>query len=712
METKWKLQMTADASQVKETIKEVKSETEQLVDGMKGGLMAGFGSYQIGARMVGMAKQAVTELMAEATQFISMSKRFNMPVESIQQFKRLAAETGVSMGILPRAMKGLEKTFADATTNTQGKKSKFLHMMGITPEQLKQGMDDSQSALMSIRALILSYEDEAVQDRIGQELFGTTYNQIKAMIYASDEALANAKANVHITPEANIEAASTLGKQMGGWWDDVKTFFEPLVPILSICAAIIKEILDMIVVIGQSIGVVTQMLYTGFINAMRTAYIMLLGLLKLWREWQRDKSEEGSKRWIDMNQDVSGIDQQILVSGKNIGNSWSNVYDKWAGKKDKGGERHGGITGEFADKAKLNWKDTKIAWNAVRSGDNLTDLKTEKEAIESRIALIKQEQELARRAYEMKQQKNGGRLGMWEESDYFEKMDTRARKLQELKNDLTDVNSSISELQPSKNPEVGSKKKDMEADKKAATELKRDFEDRKEQRDELIMDEKVVALAKEKIRLQKILAELKANTATESTEQQKVAQAELDNVSKQEASLIRKIKTETQKANEEIENSKRKLGEKIADWDAKQSREWAIKHGMSVQEADAIELEAEIHKLMKIKKLSEDAWAEAKKNPNRPDFLTNANKIDEEFHSGLMKTGTMRQKMLESPHTFTASDAAKKGWGGGIAIDPVYKMIDLQDKSNEFLSEQTAIMRANAGFETKGPQYGATTPKN
>ena len=133
---------------------------------------------------------------------------------------------------------------------------------------------------------------------------------------------------------------------------------------------------------------------------------------------------------------------------------------------------------------------------------------------------------------------------------------------------------------------------------------------------------------------------------------------------------------------------------------------------MSVQEADAIELEAEIHKLMKIKKLSEDAWAEAKKNPNRPDFLTNANKIDEEFHSGLMKTGTMRQKMLESPHTFTASDAAKKGWGGGIAIDPVYKMIDLQDKSNEFLSEQTAIMRANAGFETKGPQYGATTPKN
>lgn len=697
-QTTYKVQAEFEDKNVQSSVEGIKSSVDQLASSLGGQLAKSFGVVAIGTKVFGMLKQSITELAAEARQFQSISRRFNMPIGQVQDLKAVAEESGVSLNQMARGLKGVEKTFADAATNPSGKKGALLRSLGISPEDLKSSSDDAKSSLVKLRDIIRRYKDEEVRDRVGQELVGTQYNiAFKMAVEMDSDSFTEATSAVEHLTDAQIASNAGFGKLGRDFAREAKGSFQWLMDALTATFTVLKMVWDFLILglvevkltfqaLGSDVMAFFEMMMRGIRNT-STAWAKF-------KNWMHMGNEEENNKTIEENEKANqkSIDDRKKIEDKLIAADKANDAEYERRQKENLTRLYVSAL-SLQDSTGLGSSEEEIAKEQASQDEKKAELLKRKAAAEATLKEHPDSEsaksELAKIAEEMKDQQ--------EEQDM----------LDEVKNRIHHKNEEGTEGMP-----------DLEKEKR----LKQEFEERWKtihaQTEELSDAEKLNALLEQKAELIENIQELNEEDAEANKERVKYIQAQLDKIEAQYGRLVGKINKEQQKEDLKVDEQRTKEKEKNEDKLAARKRELMKKNGASQQQIDKEEFNDDLKKLAEMESLWHKAEADANdpKNKDRVGFKEKAQKAKEAFDSQFWKTQGAMDKLIVPAMNF-ASDAAKKGWGGGHSHDPMVTLVDLNSKQVQHLGEILRIIEQETGADsgttdTNNSTYGGRMPSS
>ena len=210
------------------------------LEGLNGGAETLFDTFTSGASkafsMTGIFKQQLDKLLsvqaqmvAQSRTFVGLAQRFDVPIEKMGELQKVAFDAGITLGQLVRGMRGLDRAINDAMKMPGGAKSNALQKLGFNKEDIKAMGEDSAMAFRRIRDALREIPDEAERAAAAQEVLGANYSAMIPVIEQSNQALADAEMSAHKYSDAGMAAATATSKMK----DDMEQDLKPAAEILT-----------------------------------------------------------------------------------------------------------------------------------------------------------------------------------------------------------------------------------------------------------------------------------------------------------------------------------------------------------------------------------------------------------------------------------------------------------------------------------------------
>lgn len=662
-------------------------------------------------------RRGFTEVATEAREFINMSERFNMAPQEFQKFKRIAMETGVTLGVLTRGFKGFERTITQALAQPAGAMANMYNNIGVGTDKLKAWQKDLTKGLTEMKD-ILDKMDEETANIYAQKFFGTTYSQMEPALKIPSEKMKFMMNDAGPYHDQSIVANSELANQALLLWNDFKELLAQFGPLLTVIVGLLRAIIDTIsgvikiglLVIGQLGGLVgtlvtmMQLAYANHqVNVIRTSLQNKDGEYTKEDLANAEAKAEGYRKEIS-DKFTKALPAALAEIGSTFNHQTESIYHASEASLAAYGEGVGLATrGSYAKSMRERYRvaqgDVDIKASEIASEkfkrDNMEkpilradgNLYVDPGHYKDRVA-----------AYNKNIEKLEGELAVLEKTRDYHKLNYEMQTLPPA-NRSGDVHL---QSQEQKYKEFIMQRKALRADRDMMENEMRDNEKLLQQQEDLlevteqynalkamsVRDEKMEKeLLDEQTRLKRELSHLEHKISEELRKEQ--IAIELENFKEKEKNMatLQKIK---------IENM-RKAG----------VSEMAIQQEIYKDSLDL--LYSKYYEYMQ-------AEIDVAQNPGVPGKALYAEQIRKEMEKQAMESFGLMQGLTKVGYAFTSSDAAKKGMGGGIVVDQARTLIDLSSDANKFLSDivqNTAAfkeMGGSAWFRTWGMPY--PTPLN
>ncbi|WP_254512851.1 hypothetical protein [Anatilimnocola floriformis] len=162
-----------------------------------------------GALVTGPITAAVKQFVTMGTELQNVSRRTDVGVEALAEFKHAAEQTGAALGDIEGASKSVTKNIADAAMGSSGA-AVALSRLGLSAAQLKQQKPEEQ--LQTVADRLAGIKDPAQQAALATQLLGGT--NLLPMI-GQLKALRQEARDMGLAPSAKAVAdAANLGRMI------------------------------------------------------------------------------------------------------------------------------------------------------------------------------------------------------------------------------------------------------------------------------------------------------------------------------------------------------------------------------------------------------------------------------------------------------------------------------------------------------------------
>lgn len=681
-------------------IRQLGNHYDDLYDKMVGKMGANIAKWNIWEKMLDYAVDATKKLISESRELIAISTKYDIPIKRMGEFQMMASVAGQSLGQVARNFRFLEMNFSRALLKPGGPQAQALHELGVSQEDITKAAGDTAYAMDIMKEKVMGIGDEERRNYFLQTMYGANWQNMLPILEMSKERQAQL-ADAGYKYSDSITAALALNEQnMSLLQQEVKDPFAPF-------ATGFAFLMSGVTLLVQGFKFVAGLIKSGMVNGLTHA----AGIV---REMVGTLARLGGKALKFLGFDDFG--QSVINQGQgeiNAGLSWQqNAKEDFDKDLSKGGEQLArmqeplrALTAQgnaFAESIGLQDEGAHLK----RLGQEMDNLKAKIGAAEAvgrglskrlgEIAAMSPEEQArhaAEKAALLKQQEendallNGGTAGA-----FFSGSPTGLRG--ELSTAQAQFRTSSTGIKGK--TDGGTKPRTAEEVKREQDMLssvqKYQFQYGQATRPMQAEIESAVALEKAKeaeLQIQREIAKLEADGAFSDQARleysKKAMDARISTLEKEKAHAIFLHEKETQ-----MRDARRDRSESLISSMEKREQTFMARRGMTGMDKQSVMVSNAIEKMVRDQEqlqrvMNDPMKRQAEKDAARKDVDASALKAQEEL-----------DKLSLMQFQYGASDAAKKGMGGGIDIRE--NQLTVAKSQLDILKQQLDLMRSQYGI--------------
>ena len=694
----WQAILRINDKGARATINNVGDAAREMGNQMGGNLMKATSAFGLMKFALDAVVDSAKALVMESREIINISRRYDVPIEKIGAMKRMAEGSGSSLGSLSGAYKELEMNINNAIMRPGKGAGRTFEKLGISQAEIKALGSDTDAAFMLMVSKLRNIKDEGERAAAAQDAFGGSSQEVLNYVRMNAEELDNLRASSFKYTEGNTKSNAGIMDNMESLKENLKPLGQLFADIFGILIGslamvviglkiVIALIKDIVGGLAQKLGASITVAATAVSTAVQLLYYKTKNTLGL----MSDDAYEAKKKALNANM------ESTVKSADEVHNK--GLLDK--AKYDDYGKEFGAA----AEKTGM----------AAQSLGETVGLQSDKESIQRKIAELKDRKGIIQKEID---EQNKRRVA----AEVLGNKD-EAAKAQEQIDSL--IQETISLNEKIKDQEDKAKRRGVtgvvEKDKgKTGTYKSNELEDMAEadrlKKQELAYDRRrqeaplefrdaveLGILTEKRLKAEEELAAItEANNKNKKTSNTDIArQYELQNklleAQNKEMAQFKKMSDDAVKTQIMMTEAQRDRKNKAID-EVQEREQFAMqKSGTSAVDRQTVTLNNKINEL---RRAQEEFDEKNQKQLYTPEQREAAKaKIQDKTFAATKEL----DKLMAMQFNFTASDAAKKGMGGGIVEQK--NMIEINKDQLSYLKKiYEATLQAN-GLSGKPFQY-------
>jgi len=219
--------MTINASGAQASIGALQSGFNKLFDSMSdSSAMKSLATFDILSTIISKVTEVTKQLISESKDLIAISVRYDIPINKMGQLQMAANLTGQSIGQVARNLRFFENNISKSLLKVGSPQAQFFDKLGISIEQREKGLVDTNYMLDVVREKVMTIGDEERRNAILAEGFGANWALMLPMLEANKTELADMAAQGHTYSESMTRALATVSSNTEGINQNIKPLAE------------------------------------------------------------------------------------------------------------------------------------------------------------------------------------------------------------------------------------------------------------------------------------------------------------------------------------------------------------------------------------------------------------------------------------------------------------------------------------------------------
>ena len=232
-----------------------------LYDKMVGKLGESISKWNIWQKMFDEILNVTKQLVKESRELLAISTRYDIPIEKMGELQMMAQMTGQSVGQVARNFRFLEMNISRALLRPGGPQSAAFRELGVSQEQLNAGAKDTAGFFEIIRQKTLAIGEEEVRNNMLQQMFGANWQQMLPLLEANKTQMRDIESFAYGYNDAMVRALATVEQNNERNQQSLK----PLANIFGILYALLQAgITAAVVGVSALAKIITGQLVTGW----------------------------------------------------------------------------------------------------------------------------------------------------------------------------------------------------------------------------------------------------------------------------------------------------------------------------------------------------------------------------------------------------------------------------------------------------------------
>ena len=674
----------------------------QLFDKMTGGIGDAISKWNVWQKMFDYVIDLTKEMIKESRELIAVSTKYDIPIKKMGELQMMAQAAGQSLGQVARNFRFLEMNVSRALLKPGGPQYQAFKELGITQDELTAGASDTAFMLEVVRNKVMSIGDEERRNNFLQAIFGANWQNMLPIIELTKEAQKEMADAAYEYGDAQTASLALIEKQFAEIGQDLK----PTAAILAQSFAVIVSILTILVQLLVLVGTYIKDLILGAIKVgVGLLQMQVLGLLKA-TNWVLNKIGMGNETLQSMESEYE------KAAVENVGGTIKRGIDSGLGF-DAPNQRKG-TDNLMTNFGRLGQNFRGLGY-AVGIGDEGEDKKSDEKDIEKKrrgLAMLMDDKKrltTESAVYDALLEKNG-KLTAKQEHDRV----VLANQYRAVQRDIGEQAEGLRTAEDDYRKKYGRAfegQKDDTKKPRTAEEIKTQLDSLKAQREldlkrtlastpKVAEMESAIAVTKayqEQLNIAHEINDLIANNgwnqqvAAEYAKKAQEAEIALIEKQKEHAYFLKRQAI----ARAEAERSRK---EGLIASDEKREQTYMSRQGMTGMDKQSVMVSNAVEKMVRDQEqldrvMKDETKTQADRESAKATVDASALKAQDEL-----------DKLSLMQFQYSASDAAKKGMGGGIDIRE--NQLTVAKSQLDILKQQLDIMRSQYGVDLA--DYGNT----
>lgn len=197
--------------------------------------------------LVALTKQMVDE----SRELIAISTKYDIPIKKMGEFQMMAQSAGQSLGQVARNFRFLEMNISRALLKPGGPQYQAFKELGVTQEELTAGAADTGYMLDIVRQKVMSIGDEERRNNFLQSIFGANWQNMLPIIEQSKEAQKEAADAAYEYGAMQTASLANVEKQMAEMGQDLKPLVAPFAQVFAIVMTLLTMLIQGVMTLGK-----------------------------------------------------------------------------------------------------------------------------------------------------------------------------------------------------------------------------------------------------------------------------------------------------------------------------------------------------------------------------------------------------------------------------------------------------------------------------
>ncbi len=274
----------------------------KLADAFTGKLLKSFNVFNLMKEAIMAVVKGAQELVNESKEIVTMSTRFDIPINKLGQLRQVAKSFGMDANGLGGAMSALEKSINNAITRPGMDASRTLQKLGFSQAEIISWSGRTDVAFEAINARLRKFGDEGERSAAVSELYAGSGDSVTDMLKRSKEAAEGAASGAYIYSDA-------LTKNNSETLDALDEINEDLKPIYQFVAALAGVIVQILAIVVQG----AKMFFGVVIDVIMGLVEIIIGAVKM----ATTAAAAGLSWLVDKGQNMIGLMSDEEMEQKN-----------------------------------------------------------------------------------------------------------------------------------------------------------------------------------------------------------------------------------------------------------------------------------------------------------------------------------------------------------------------------------------------------------
>lgn len=237
---------------------------------MESGISKNISKFNVYQKILDKCVEVGQQLISESRELISVSTKYDIPISQMGKMQMMSQATGQSVGQLARGFRFLEMNMGRALLKPGGPQYQAFKELGLSQEQMELATQNTGYALDVVRSSVMKIGDENRRNALLAELFGANWQNILPILEMTATGIKD-------TESAGYKYSETMTRSLAGIGTTFEEITQDLKPLIMPFVQIFGMLVTTLGLLVEGLKIAVKLAGGGLL----TAWNAVAGVIKL-----------------------------------------------------------------------------------------------------------------------------------------------------------------------------------------------------------------------------------------------------------------------------------------------------------------------------------------------------------------------------------------------------------------------------------------------